>query len=470
MTLQPQQILRSELLQLPILDLQARVQAELIENPTLEEISEESDIDSDSEEYSADMEKTVSDSNEDEELEKPHEEENRTVDWDDFLNDGDHWEYRAKSRYSGGEEQTEIPQPSIPTLSDHLHEQLHFDLLTPIETAIGEEIIGSINRDGRLAPDVDFEEIAELLSVTVNEVELMHSKILEYDPIGIAARDLRECLLVQLIHHQPPAPIARRMIEEFWEDFFNKRYEVIAEKMDIMLDDVKQSFEIVTHLNPKPGEGNFNEKQNYIIPDLIVTKIGDEFEVYLNDGDIPNFRINSAYREMYLNRKGSEKTVRDFLSRKLESARWFINAIHQRRTTVLRTMRTILDRQPAFFEHGPSHLKPMILKNIAEEIGVHISTVSRATRGKYVQTDWGVFELKYFFTDSMTTHKGEEVSNRSIKEQLRDVIHSEDKLKPYSDQELTDILNEKGFNIKRRTVAKYREQMRIPVKRMRRMI
>jgi len=304
----------------------------------------------------------------------------------------------------------------------------------------------------------------------VPEVERMHTRIMEYDPIGIGARDLRECLLVQLKNRIPPAPTALRLIQEHWEDFFNKRYEVIADKLGITMDEIKTAFEVVIHLNPKPGEGSFSEKQNYIIPDLIVVKIGDDFEVYLNDGEIPNFRINPAYREMYLGRKNSEKQVRDFLSRKLESARWFINAIHQRRTTMLRTMRAILNRQHDFFEYGPSQLKPMILQDIADDIGVHPSTVSRAKNGKYVQTDWGVYELKYFFTDSMTTDDGEEVSNRVIKERLRDLIEGEDKKHPLSDQDLTEMLNREGFNIKRRTVAKYREQLRIPIKRLRREI
>ena len=192
--------------------------------------------------------------------------------------------------------------------------------------------------------------------------------------------------------------------------------------------------------------------------------------MYLNDGDIPNFRINPKYRQMYLNRKNTEKKVKDFLLRKLESTRWFINAIHQRRATMISTMRAIVERQINFFEHGRTHLKPMILADIADDIGMDISTISRVTKGKYVQTDWGVFELKYFFSERMTTEDGDDVSNRVIKQRLSEIIQAENKQKPFSDQTLTQMLNDLGFQIKRRTVAKYRRQLRLPVKRLRREI
>ena len=333
---------------------------------------------------------------------------------------------------------------------------------------IGEEIIGNINRDGYML--VDLEEIAASTGQPLARVSFVHHLITEYEPLGIASRDLCECLQVQLRHRQPPAPIAERMIEEFWNDFINKRFELLANRLEVDIEDVKEAFSTIARLNPKPGEGYFDEKQNYVIPDLIVIKIGDEFEVFLNDGDIPNFRINQAYREMYMNRRKSDKNVRDFLSRKLESARWFINAIHQRRTTMLRTMRAIISRQIEFFRNGPAKLKPMILADIALDIGMDISTISRVTNGKYVQTDWGVLELKYFFSEKMETDNGEEVSNRVIKSKLKELIDAEDKLKPYSDQKLTELLNDEGFQIRRRTVAKYREQLRMPIKRLRREI
>jgi len=462
--LQPQQILRSELIQLPLLELEMRVNAELEENPFLEENTED---DSDANKVESEPIKESSEeaeiTPEEKEPEKPE------VDWDDFLNDSDHWEYRPKKSVQS-EDLPDMPQPDVLTLVDHLYEQLHLNTFTPEEVEIGEEIIGNVNRDGYL--EVELEEIAISINVDLDLVSSVHSRLMNFEPYGIAARDLQECLLVQIKHLSPPAPTSARIIGDFWQDFINKRYEILADKTEISLAGVKEVFATVIKLNPKPGEGYFNEKQNYIIPDMVVTQLADddEFVVYLNDGDIPNFRINPKYRQMYLNKKNTEKKVKEFLSRKLESARWFINAIHQRRTTMIHTMRAIVERQINFFENGRSHLKPMILADIADDIGMDISTISRVTNGKYVQTDWGVFELKYFFSEKMTTEDGTDVSNRVIKQQLQDIIDGENKKKPFSDQVLTQMLNDLGFQIKRRTVAKYREQLRLPVKRLRREI
>ncbi len=468
LTLQPQQILRSELIQMPVLELELRVKAELEENPFLEE----ADVQEDTTEAG---EETVGAEDEPDEEDQTGEAspapepggEKREVDWEDFLNDADYWEYRPQFRTQSGIT-TDLPQPHIPTLADHLHEQLHLNLFSPSEVRIGEQIIGNINRDGYL--EIELEEIAEMTGEPLELVTDIHARIMEFDPISIGARDLHEGLLVQIRHRDPPSPIAERMLTEFWDDFINKRFELLAEKLEVDIEDIKEAFQVIARLNPKPGEGYFDEKQNYVIPDLIVTQVGGEFVVYMNDGDIPNFRINPAYRDMYMNRRRSDKQVREFLSRKLESARWFINAIHQRRTTMMRTMRAIIARQIDFFRNGPAHLKPMILADIAYDIEMDISTISRVTSGKYAQTDWGVFELKYFFSERMETDEGEDVSNRVIKARLKELIDAEDKRKPRSDQELTNLLNKEGFQIRRRTVAKYREQMRIPIKRLRREI
>ncbi len=470
MTLQPQQILRSELIQLPLLELEMRVQAELEENPFLEETEASVDDDSSSAEGEdrEDAPETGPEQN-GEGVEVPDlHEEKREVDWDEILNDSGQYEYRAQTRFQP-EDGQELPQPDVATLLDHLHDQLHLDDLTDEEVGIGEQLIGNINRDGYLT-GVTLEEIAANGRHPLEKVQAVHRRIMEYDPVGIAARNLQECLLVQLQNREPTAPPALAMIANHWEDFVNRRYEIIADRLGASMNDIRDAFLIISRLNPKPGEGQFDEKQNYIIPDLIVTQVGSEFVSYLNDGDIPNFRINPAYRELYLRKEGADKTVRDFLSRKLESARWFINAIHQRRTTMIRTMRAIVERQIEFFHRGPTHLRPMILAEIASDIEMDISTISRVTNGKYVQTDWGVFELKYFFSEGMETDDGDEVSNRVIKARLRDLISGEDKLEPLSDQELTEALNKEGYQIRRRTVAKYREQLRIPIKRLRRQI
>jgi RNA polymerase sigma-54 factor len=452
--LQPQQILRSELIQLPILELELRVRGELEENPFLEETDEELQV----------VEKQEDEEESSEEPEPEKTEENE-IEWEDILNDDEPFEYRPQRP---PEELVEIPRPHIPTLTEHLQEQLHLQNITDQELDIGEYIIGNINADGYL--DYSLEGIATDLKVPLEQVEKVLELVQAFDPAGIGARNLRECLLIQLNLQEHPNPTTVRILEEGFDDFINKRYESITKKLDISVEDVRQAFEDIRRLNPKPGEGYFDEKQNYIIPDLVVQKVSDEFVVYLSDGNIPNFHINNAYRNMILQGKKTDKKIRDFVTKKLESARWFINAIHQRRTTILRTMRAIVKKQQEFFEKGKNYLKPMILNDIAEEIGMDISTISRVTNGKYVQTDWGVFELKYFFSERMETSDGEEVSTKIIKSKLRDIIDNEDKSNPLSDQAIAELLEREGFPIARRTVQKYREQMNVPVRRMRREI
>ena len=451
--LQPQQILRSELIQLPLLELELRIRGELEENPFLEESDEDLQV--------VDKQDDEADNAEEPEAETQAEE----IDWEDILADSEPFEYKP-SRPS--EELVEIPRPNVLTLAEHLEEQLHLQSLTDGQAEIGEYIIGNITADGYL--DYPLENIAEDLNVRLEQVEQVHRLVQRFDPAGIGARNLRECLLIQMKLQKNPNPLSMAILDECFDDFINKRYEIITKKLDISIDDIRQAFEDIRHLNPKPGEGYFDEKQNYIIPDLIVQKVGSEYVVYLNDGNIPSFHVNAAYRNMILQGKKTDKTIRDFVTKKLESARWFINAIHQRRTTILRTMRAIVKKQMDFFEKGKSYLKPMILNDIAEEIGMDISTISRVTNGKYVQTDWGVFELKYFFSERMETSSGEEVSTKIIKDKLNDIVEKENKSNPLSDQALAELLAEEGYPIARRTVQKYREQLNIPVRRMRREI
>ncbi|RPH93249.1 RNA polymerase sigma-54 factor [candidate division KSB1 bacterium] len=476
--LQPQQILRSELIQLPLLELELRVRAELQENPFLEEVPEDEAIvdkeqaeietepgaamfESAPEGHEASMEKM--DEN------PPPAKSEKEVDWEDFLDDEESYVFKA-NRYIP-EEMAEAPRPFVPTLAEHLEEQLHLQRLTEDEYRIGQYIIGSINKDGFL--NYPIEEIARELNVEVSAAERILQVVQQLDPPGIAARNLQECLLIQLRQSERPDRVALpiRMLTETYDDFLNKRFEIVARKLNISLEEVKQSFNEVRKLNPKPGEGYFDEKQNYIVPDLVVQHVGEngDFVVYLNDGNVPSFHVNTAYKEMFLS-GSTDKKVKEFVTRKLESARWFINAIHQRQTTILRTMRAIVKRQEGFFKHGKDFLKPMILQDIAEDISMDISTISRVTSGKYVQTEWGVFELKYFFSERMETNEGEEVSTKVIKSRLQEIIDSEDKSDPYSDQTIAEMLAKEGFPIARRTVQKYREQLSIPVKRMRREI
>jgi RNA polymerase sigma-54 factor len=489
LTIQPLQILRSELIQLPLLELELRVRGELEENPFLDEAETQETETNAEENEELPTPKSAEELDEEDKQETPPKTEASEVDWEEILNDEDYYEYRPKSLPATVEVQ-EIPRASTQTLSEYLISQLCMDrYLIREDREIGEYIIGNLNPDGYLKickeppglegddtaaelipPEQVAVEIAKDLNVEPPRVERVLKRIQTYDPPGIASRTLQECLLVQLELLHNSDPIAIRMIQECFPEFISKKYEIIAKKLEITLEQVKVAFDIVTKLNPKPGEGIFDEKQNYVIPDLVVTQVGEKFEVFLNEGNIPNFYINSEYRNMVLSRKKVDRKTREFVQKKLESARWFINAIHQRRTTMLRTMWAIVKKQENFFRSGKDFLKPMILQDIADEISMDIATISRVTNGKYVQTDFGVFELKYFFSQRMETNEGEEVSTKIIKAKLREIVDAEDKRTPYSDEKLAELLEKESFPIARRTVQKYREQMNIPVKRLRREI
>jgi RNA polymerase sigma-54 factor len=486
--LQPQQILRSELIQLPLLELELRVRGELQENPFLEELPEDEVIvdknpaEVETESATAVFESTdeesgaaaVAEANahgekSEEPPASPKADDN--IDWDSYLDDEE--TYVFKPNRQATDEMVETPRPFVPTMAEHLEDQLRLQRLTDDEFRIGQFIIGSVNSDGYLS--YSLEEIARDCNADVATAARVLAAVQQLDPVGIASRDLKECLLIQLTAHEHPEKVELplRMLTETYDDFLNKRFEVIARKLNVPLEDVKQAFIEIKRLNPKPGEGYFDEKQNYIVPDLVVQRVGEgeqaDFIVYLNDGNIPSFHVNVAYKDMFLS-GNTDKKVKEFVARKLESARWFVNAIHQRQTTILRTMRAIVKRQEAFFRQGKEFLKPMILQDIAEDIGMDISTISRVTSGKYVQTEWGVFELKYFFSERMETTDGEEISTKVIRERLKEIIHAEDKSDPFSDQTIAEMLEKEGYPIARRTVQKYREQLGIPVKRLRREI
>ncbi len=466
LTIQPLQILRSELIQLPLLELELRVRSELEENPFLDETeTQEEEASEDAEDLP--VPKSADELDEEDKEESPPKIETAEVDWESFLNDEDYYEYRPRALPASVEIQ-EVPRASTQTLSEYLISQLHMDRMISVGREIGEYILYNLSPDGYL--EISVEQIGMDLQVPPEIVERTLKRIQTYDPPGIAARTLQECLLIQLELQPHPDPIALRVLKECFPEFINKRYEIIAKRLEITLEQVRGSFEIITRLNPKPGEGIFDEKQNYVIPDLVVTQVGEEFEVFLNEGNIPNFYINNEYREMVLSRKKVDRKTREFVQKKLESARWFINAIHQRRTTMLRTMRAIVKKQEDFFRFGKDFLKPMILQDIADEISMDIATISRVTNGKYVQTDFGVFELKYFFSQRMETNDGEEVSTKIIKAKLKEIVAGENKSSPYSDEKLADLLAAAGYTIARRTVQKYREQLGIPVKRLRREI
>jgi len=455
----PQQVLLSTLLQLPVLRLEQKIKQELEINPLLE-IELEEDMEQ------QELEEKPDEDEEDEEEEDEGAEEETEIDWEDILNDEDNFE--VKTPREKKEDEIDRPEPALVTLVDHLFEQLYLAPLKDNGPKIGEYILWCLDDDGYLACPVEL--IAENTGTTVEEVEDVLVIIQDFDPCGIAARNLRECLLIQLNQQPVPDKNTILMLTDYYEDFKNKRFEKLAKNLGVELLEVKRIMELVSKLNPKPGERHVTEAENYIIPDVLVEKIDGHFTIVLNDWKIPRLRINNQYKMLLKDKKKVGKETRDYIRQRLESARWLINSIYQRRSTIQRVMESILNHQRAFFEKGKESLKPMILKDVAEDVHLDISTVSRVTSGKYVQTDFGVFELKYFFSERMEMLSGEEVSNKLIKSRIKQMIAEEDSHKPLNDQTISEILLKHDFKVARRTVAKYREQMMIPVARLRRSI
>ena len=315
------------------------------------------------------------------------------------------------------------------------------------------------------------------MQASEEELEYILKRIQEFEPAGIAARDLKECLLLQLYRkdrEDAAYRLATKVIESHMTDLAKKHYEKLMRSLKVDRDQLREAVEIITRLNPKPGESQINTKAQYIIPDFIVTSVDGDLNVTLNARNAPELRVSKEYQNTLKSYKetGKKNTAIksqvQFIKQKLDSAKWFIDAIKQRQNTLLQTMRTIVDYQKYFFITGDiERLQPMILKDIADRIGMDISTVSRVASSKYVQTDFGIFSLKEFFSEGIQTDSGEEVSNKEVKKVLKEMIAYEDKDAPLTDEKLTNMLNDKGYNIARRTVAKYREQMNIPVARLR---
>ena len=440
--LTPQQILQSTILQLTTLALEARVNQELEQNPVLEEAESPPD-------------QETADEKEDEEEEE--------IDWEELLPSND--DYQPKQEYDPGKPRTKIIQASPRGLVDHLREQLSLLSLDEAEELIADEIIWSIDERGYLS--VPLENIAQGLQQPMEKVSGVLKKIQSLDPPGIAARDLRECLLLQLAI-QDNSHDATLMIREHFDDFANKRFQKIMRELEWDKKRVQKVQEQILKLNPKPGASLVSSDPGYIVPDLIVEKIGERFIIDVNDTRVPDLHISPSYIKMVSRGSGSTSDTKAYLKKKIDMAKWFIQSIHQRRITMIRVMKAIIDRQHGFFDGDEKALKPMILKDIAEDINMDISTISRVTNGKYVQLNSGIYELKYFFNEGMTDENGEEVSTRLIKDKLEQIIAAENKQKPHSDEHLSALLKEAGYNVARRTVAKYREQLKIPVARLRR--
>jgi len=494
--LSPQQIQYIKLLQLPTLALEQRIKTELESNPLLEEGLEEDDLLPEEDPLSTEAPEDQAEAEEMREADQREAEGNTDdeFDWDELLNSTDDlYGYKARVDHSDEEDRRDLPMPASETMAEHLLDQLAFLDLDELEALIAEQIIGSIDEDGYLrrtlesiVDDIMF-NYGEML--TTSDVERVLKRVQQLDPVGIASRDLKECLVVQL-EAMPNDVDARELaidvLEKTYKAFTMKHFSTIQKKLDVSAEELKEAFDLIQRLNPKPGEGEFTAQQNYITPDFTVRYLDDEFIITLNGRNAPQLRISREYRTMLeklsaekkrkaeqqksARRNGVDTETRNFLKTKFESARWFINSINQRRQTMMKVMQAIVELQEDFFRYGEGHLRPMILKDIADIIHMDISTVSRVVNGKYVQTDFGVFELKYFFSEGLTTDDGEEVSNKEVKAIIEGIVAREDKRKPLSDQKIADMLEDEGFNIARRTVTKYREQLNIPVARLRKEI
>jgi len=476
--LSPQQIQLMKMLQIPTAHLEERIKEEIEENPALEYAEEDSD-----QNYDYDLDDSPENTTEDE-VELTNDETEK-IEIDDFLRQEDEGSYGSSDDYySREQEQRSTPVRVENNFHDNLLGQLGMLKLEENEQKIAMQIVGSIDDDGYLRREssaiVDDLAFGHNIFTTTEEVDALIQKIQQqFDPPGVCARSLQECLLLQLHRMQPQSPEvshAVTLIEKHFNEFTKKHYDKIQRYLSLDDETFKKVIHLIVKLNPKPGSAYtpVNKASSYIIPDFFIFNNNGNLELSLNSRNAPELRISEGYREMLkAYERGSKKDKRQreavlFIKQKLDAAKWFIDAIKQRQHTLLQTMQAIMDFQREFFLSGDeTNLRPMILKDIAAITGLDISTVSRVANSKYVQTEFGTYLLKYFFSESLQTDSGEEVSTREVKTILSNIIESENKRKPYSDEKLTEMLVQKGYNIARRTVAKYREQLNIPVARLR---
>ncbi|HEY6063541.1 MAG TPA: RNA polymerase factor sigma-54 [Chitinophagaceae bacterium] len=485
--LSPQQIQLMKLLQVPTASLEVRIKEEMEENPALE-------LDEDKHEDADEIKDEFSENGEEDFTDKEgSEEEYDNIDVSEYVRDGDDevGDYKLRDdNYPEEDEGRQLPFKSETSFYEMLNNQLGMLKLEEKEQVIAEQIVGSIDEDGYLrretAAITDDLAFRQNIIATNEEVESLIKKIQQFDPPGVAARNLQECLLIQLRRQkdefsQPGengkmVDIAIKAITKYFDEFTKKHYEKIQRGLNIDDDQLREVMQQIIRLNPKPGGnlGEMNKAENYVVPDFFIFNNAGKLELTLNSRNAPELRISEGYRDMLKEYdRGAKKDKRQkeavlFIKQKIDSAKWFIDAIRQRQHTLLSTMNAIMQHQYEFFLTGDeTELRPMILKDIAEKTNLDISTVSRVANSKFVQTEFGTYRLKFFFSESLSTDSGEEVSTREVKKILSNLIEEEEKKHPLSDERLTELLQEKGYNIARRTVAKYREQLNIPVARLR---
>lgn len=471
-----------KMLQIPTAHLEERIKEEIEENPALEYAEDHADSHQEYEDI--DREEDHSDNNTEDTVELT-EDHSEKIELDDFLRREDEGDYGPSDDYYGRDQEPRSMPIRVETnFHDNLLTQLGMLELEESQRKIALQIVGSIDDDGYLRREataiVDDLAFGQNIYTTPEEIHQLITRIQQhFDPPGVCARDLQECLLLQLRRMQPQTEEvghAVTVIEKYFNEFTKKHYDKIQRYLGLNDEAFKRIIHLIIRLNPKPGSTytTVNKAESYVIPDFFIFNNNGNLELSLNARNAPELRISEGYREMMrAYDRGNKKDKRQreailFIKQKLDAAKWFIDAIKQRQHTLLQTMQAILDFQYDFFLTGDeTNLRPMILKDIAAITGLDISTVSRVANSKYVQTEFGTYKLKYFFSESLQTESGEEVSTREVKMILSGIIESENKRKPYSDEKLTEMLVEKGYNIARRTVAKYREQLNIPVARLR---
>ena len=465
MKINPRLYQAMDLLYMPLMDLQQHIKQEMLNNPFL------------------DLEEPLV---EPEDLEASDEKENEEeIDWEEILLDG--FDAGGRKQEYEQKEYYEPVRVESRDLSDHLLDQLKLLRLSPREVLLGEEIVGNISDEGFLA--CSLEQVVEGLNewvedhgdewamegetlekYTVEEAETILERIQRFDPPGIAARNLRECILLQLQDVEMEDTLTYTIVDEYFDELVNHRWSEISKELSISAKEVQTAADEIAKLDPKPGLKHAAPADNYITPDLIVDKIDGEYHVFLNDTSMPRLKLSRAYREIARDKSKFKGENKEFISNKLNSANWMIQAIEQRRQTMLKVMNFIVDRQREYFERGVQYLKPLTLREVAEVIEMHESTVSRVTNEKYVQTPRGVLPLKFFFSSGLSTDSGEDVSARGIKAKIEILVENEDPKKPLTDQSIVNVLKEEGIQIARRTVAKYRDQLGILSARMRKRV
>jgi RNA polymerase sigma-54 factor len=484
MKINPRLYQAMELLYMPLLDLQQHLKQELAENPFLEmqeaDVQEEVELDEEGKEEAAEEE----------------------IDWEEILLDG--FDVGGRKQQYEQKEYFEPAPVEVPDLQDHLLEQLHYLEIPERAIRMGEEIIGNVDDDGSLSCALEavvegvnlwLDEVREIARIRLDaieddeerqaealvftelfkpyeflEAEVMLEVIQGFDPPGVAARDLRESILIQLRRKGMEDSLPALLVEEHFEDLINHRWADIAKLLGLTPISVQDAADEIAKLDPKPGLRHSSEPERYVIPDLIVEKIDQEYLVFANDTSLPRLRLSRAYREVARDKNQFKGENKDFISSKLNSANWMIQAIEQRRQTMLKVMSFIVDRQRPFFEKGVQHLKPLTLREVAAHIEMHESTVSRVTNEKFVQTPRGVFPLKFFFSSGLSTSSGEDISARGVRDKIQNLVDNEDTKKPLTDQAIVSLLKSEGVNIARRTVAKYRDQLGILPARMRKRV